>query len=160
MCPVSLHTKHLSSFFNFSISSLLRRFFPKVEAEADEPREELVLAAAARWPAVWNVDGFLAAGFFSVSLMAQVARMLLSSLTKARQNPTKLAGGSIILSSLVRNGLQIAAFILYIFSLSDILSLAAGALHSPKNSLNFWLFFCYRLSSSWRAVDSGSGSSR
>ena len=84
MCPVSLYTKHLSSFFNFSISSLLRRFFPKVEAEADEPREELVLAAAARWPAVWNVDGFLAVGFFSVLLIAQVTRILLSSLTKAR----------------------------------------------------------------------------
>ena len=137
ICPGSLYTKHLPSFFNFSISSLLRRFFPKVEADADKPREKLVLAAAARWPAVWNVDGFLAAGFFSVLLIAYIARMLLSNLTKARQNPTKLAGGSIMLLSLIRNGLQIIAFILYIFSLSDILSLAAGALHSPKNSLNF-----------------------
>ena len=39
---------HLPSFFNFSIFLLLRRFFPIVEADADEPREKLVLAAAAR----------------------------------------------------------------------------------------------------------------
>ena len=43
---------YLPSFFNFSISSLLRRFFPKVEVDADEPREKLVLAVAARLLAI------------------------------------------------------------------------------------------------------------